>query len=165
MTGSIGKRLEEIREEMDLSLRDMAKKVGVSVSTWQRLIADGNPPKGETLLRLADMGFSSDWILTGEGPMHAPGLAEQGQEAFTSSPTGSSNVSDPELLALINDTITRVYEDEGNFISPADMGRVAAKKYAAILNASNQPDERRIMVKLFEAELRQQVQETHRDDN
>lgn len=163
---NIASRLLKIRNTIALSQRAMAEKAGLSPRAWQAFENGTNVPSGQTLIKLAELGFNTDWILTGRGTMsfddtETPESAELASDTLSNPLKSVSNkaliVSAPELLAKINDTINRVYRDEGGRISPADMGRIAADKYAAILNTSDDPDERLVMVRLFETELRSQI--------
>lgn len=58
-------RLKEIRMGLGISQKELAQKVGVSLTTIQNYEA-GQFPKGEHLLSLASaLSYSTDWLLTG----------------------------------------------------------------------------------------------------
>jgi transcriptional regulator with XRE-family HTH domain len=61
-------RFKEIREFCGLDQGAMADRVDVKRNTWGRYEA-GDMPTGATLDKLAEMGFSVDWLLTGRGSM------------------------------------------------------------------------------------------------
>jgi phage repressor protein C with HTH and peptisase S24 domain len=61
-----GERFVEVREICGVSITEMAEKAGVGRDTWRRYEA-GDLPTGQVLARLREMGFSIDWLLTGEG--------------------------------------------------------------------------------------------------
>lgn len=64
------KRFAAIRGDLGLSQTEMAEKAGVQRDSWRRYEA-GALPNGETLERIAAMGFSIDWLLTGKGEMRS----------------------------------------------------------------------------------------------
>ncbi len=68
--GEIADRIAEVRAATGLSQRAIAQKIGISVRTWQEIESGKNVPSGETLLKIAELGFSPGWILTREGQMH-----------------------------------------------------------------------------------------------
>lgn len=70
---TVGNRLRAIRAELGLSQKAMAQHFGLGESGWKDFELRDRAPKGEVLAKLVDMGFSSDWILTGEGEMRRVG--------------------------------------------------------------------------------------------
>ena len=78
---NMGDRLRAIRSDLGGSQKDMAKRFGLGETTWQTLELQGRAPKGEVLAQLVEMGFSVDWLLTGDGQMRRdaarPPLDEQ----------------------------------------------------------------------------------------
>jgi phage repressor protein C with HTH and peptisase S24 domain len=66
---SIADRLRQIRATLDLNQREMAAKVGLSSTSWQRLELEDRPPNGDAQIELIKLGFSIDWLLTGRGSM------------------------------------------------------------------------------------------------
>ena len=67
-TEEMGERLAQIRTSLAINQSAMAKLIGVERDSWRRY-EGGDMPNGKPLARLASMGFSVDWILTGEGSM------------------------------------------------------------------------------------------------
>lgn len=63
---SMADRLRHIRAEFGLSQREMAEKLGVGMSTYQSY-ETSRIPKGQVFIRLAELGFDGNWLLTGEG--------------------------------------------------------------------------------------------------
>ena len=153
MSENVGSRLKLARNSIGLSIRSMARTINVSMSTWQRIETTNDIPSGETLLKIAELGFNTHWILTGQGSMRLDAPLESADSERHAYAT-----SDPELLARLNGVINKVYKDTEGRVSPEDMGRIAAEKYASILEASDDPDERLIMAKLFETELRKEIE-------
>jgi phage repressor protein C with HTH and peptisase S24 domain len=66
---SIADRLRQIRASLGVNQREMAEKVGLSSTSWQRLELEDRPPQGEAQIELIKLGFSIDWLLTGRGSM------------------------------------------------------------------------------------------------
>lgn len=69
------KRFAAIRAEFGVNQATMAEKAGVQRDSWRRY-ESGALPNGETLERIAAMGFSLDWLLTGRGSMRVEGGGE-----------------------------------------------------------------------------------------
>lgn len=70
MREDIGVRLKAIRDNLGLSQQRMADTVGLSLKGWQNIELGRNVPNGETLLKIAEQGFSPSWVLLGIAPMH-----------------------------------------------------------------------------------------------
>lgn len=66
---SLGERLKQLRESINLSQTKMAKEIGTNPQTWRVYEADKSVPGGNVLEALAKMGFNVNWILTGDGPI------------------------------------------------------------------------------------------------
>ncbi|MFT0892252.1 helix-turn-helix domain-containing protein [Pseudochelatococcus sp. G4_1912] len=153
MSKNVAERLRELRESLGLSQRQMSTVAGLSSRGWQKIESGLSIPGGQTLMKLMEYGFNPAWILTGHGLMTLSDVS--GRLVENKSTQSSSIACDPELLSRINGIISRVYTSMDAHISPEDMGRLAAGKYASILQASSDPAERLIMAKLFEIELKQ----------
>jgi transcriptional regulator with XRE-family HTH domain len=67
---NIGQRFAAMRADLGLNQTEMAEKTGVKRDSWRRY-ESGDLPTGETLERIALMGYSIDWLLTGRGAMKA----------------------------------------------------------------------------------------------
>lgn len=66
---SVGKRLRQVRRELGLNQTEMGKllhKKQRAVSYYEQ----GRLPDQKALKILYSLGFSIDWLLTGEGKMH-----------------------------------------------------------------------------------------------
>lgn len=159
MVSAIGSRLRQVREELSFAQKSMSSKLGLGPSTWQKIELGHNMPSGETLLRVAELGFSPSWILTGKGRMHLDDSDTDHGDHLGEGIFSKDGFRSPsqDLLAKVLATIIQSYRDEGEQISPVDMARLAADKYAAILMTSQYPAEQLVMVRLFEVELRKQV--------
>jgi hypothetical protein len=66
---TIGDRLKAVRADVGDDQKSMSRRFGLGDTTWQRLELDGRAPKGDVLAKLVDMGYSADWLLTGQGEM------------------------------------------------------------------------------------------------
>jgi transcriptional regulator with XRE-family HTH domain len=83
-----GKRLRLIRKsfgETQAEFGSRFAKTGPAVSNYER----GRLPEDEILKALFQMGFSIDWLLSGEGSMHRYGRSG-GRIDVTRSPSGKS---------------------------------------------------------------------------
>ncbi len=66
----IGKRLKILREKLGLSQSEFAKKIGTSQGYLSELERNLKKPGSDLLLSLKRLfNVSTDWLLTGEGPM------------------------------------------------------------------------------------------------
>ncbi len=66
---NIASRLKAVRESLELSQRDMAKKLEISLGGLQSYESGKSVPGGNVLESLARLGFNVDWLLTGKGEM------------------------------------------------------------------------------------------------
>lgn len=64
---------------------------------------------------------------------------------------------DEELHGRVVDGISRVYAEEGWKLPPIDLGRIAARTYADLVNACGDPDEQRVGLKLALEQLRRRL--------
>ena len=79
---TFGDRLTAAREATGLSVRDLAQRVGVKVTTMQAWEDDLKEPRANRLSMLAGMlGVSLRWLLTGEGAGVSAPMAEDGVQA------------------------------------------------------------------------------------
>lgn len=65
----IASRLKSLRESLELSQREMAKKLEISLGGLQSYESGKSVPGGNVLEALARLGFNVNWLLTGEGEM------------------------------------------------------------------------------------------------
>jgi phage repressor protein C with HTH and peptisase S24 domain len=75
----VRERLRQIRGYLDLNQKEMASLLGLGSTSWQRLELEDRPPQGDVLAKLVAMGFSSDWLLTGDGEMRRDDPAVSGR--------------------------------------------------------------------------------------
>lgn len=67
MSERFGDRLRGIRKEHGKSQKEWAEEMGVVARTLQRYEDGTKLPSGEFFLQLIMMGYSIDWLLTGDG--------------------------------------------------------------------------------------------------
>jgi len=58
-------RLKEIRKELGYTQKEMAKTCGVAYATLQRYEKGSDFPAGTLFLKIAELGYNLDWLLTG----------------------------------------------------------------------------------------------------
>lgn len=142
---------------MKLSQRELANILGISHGSWQVAEAGSSVPGGQTITKLAELGFDANWILTGKGAMRLAEIeASSGAEAETPS-NKASNVIDPLLLSRITDAIAATYKEFHAGLSPRDLGFLGAEKYTEIVMAADSPDEYPAMLKLMIAHIRKEL--------
>ncbi|MDM8561041.1 helix-turn-helix transcriptional regulator [Candidatus Parabeggiatoa sp. HSG14] len=67
---TIGKRLKNAIKNKGLKLTEFAKKSEIPYRNLQGYIADEMIPGGKSLIKIAELGVSTDWLLTGKGEMY-----------------------------------------------------------------------------------------------
>lgn len=66
-------RLKNIREDLVKTQKEMASMLGIAPRTWQNYEEGIHDPSWKVIEGLVEMGFNANWILSGEGHMHAGG--------------------------------------------------------------------------------------------
>jgi transcriptional regulator with XRE-family HTH domain len=130
-------RFAEIRAALGFNGTEMASAAGVNRDTWRRYEA-GDLPNGETLSKLAALGFSVDWILTGNGPMRL-GLAEE-SAAFEGAPSAPPIASD--LLMQIFEALARLNHEEKQRVPPAGHAKIVAQLYNDLSQITDEAERR-----------------------
>jgi transcriptional regulator with XRE-family HTH domain len=146
-------RLKMARDFCGESQQGMAVRLGVPYRTYQGYEIGNSEPKSKVLERLVELGFSSHWVLTGTGPLRAEELAG----APAARPSHSAMQLDEELSARVVDGISRLYKAENVGLSAMDLGRMAARLYADLVNAYDDPAERQVGLKLALEQLRREL--------
>lgn len=93
-------RLAHIRVQAgETNQKAMSLRLGLSPNAWRLMETGRGLPSADTLLRLAELGFSPTWVLTGQGPMRLDGDADHNGGA-ASAPPGAmpSETAEPEAL-------------------------------------------------------------------
>ena len=101
MTDTLQSRLKVVRSTLRLGAGDMADRVGLKDrKSWERYERGQNVPKADILETLVGLGFSSEWLLTGEGPMRRE-------------PMSATQAAAEELLAAVRGARRDVNEGLG----------------------------------------------------
>jgi hypothetical protein len=131
----------------------MAKKTGCTGTTWQNYEYGRTMPGGAQLERLARLGFSIHWLLTGDGDMLIVG-AEQPPTAARGAPPDTPDAPsktvaeqgvmalDAELMGRVVDAIRAVYKAQGQGLPDRTLGEIAARWYGDIAAVSADPGDR-----------------------
>lgn len=121
-------RLETVRTDLDEpSALSMSKRLGLGPNTWRLLEEGANLPSSATLLKLAELGFSPGWVLTGTGSMRGDGKTDQ---------VGQTTPLEPVMMARTVEFVIRFCLKEGIEAVPEQIGRIAVQKYQEIWNIS-----------------------------
>lgn len=67
---SMGKRLEEIRHDLGLSVSEFVDQLNIGKSAYYNYRNGDRPIPGDVLQILSQMGFDTNWVLTGQGSMY-----------------------------------------------------------------------------------------------
>ena len=120
---SVSERLRAVREHLGKTQREMSSQLSLGVNTWQTYERDINLPSAQALLRLADLGFSLDWLATGEGTMlRAAGPTKP-------APTEGEPQLDEALLADAIEVLEEWLAQREATLSSAKKARAAAALY------------------------------------
>lgn len=66
---TLGERVKMIREDSGKTQKDMAGLVDIGLRTWQQYEEGVHDPSWKVVVKLTELGFSADWLATGEGLM------------------------------------------------------------------------------------------------
>ena len=166
---SIKARLVKIRNTLGKSQREISEFLGISFRGWQTLEYGKANPSAETLIKLREKGFSTDWILSGQGDMRldvngnqegsqTPESAfETPSNPLKSAPDKDFNAVPDELYARVFEAVTKTYDELKIRISPRVLGELISAKSKELAAVSNDSDEWPGMVKLMAAQIRQEL--------
>jgi len=62
-------RLKYVREDLNKSQKEIAAQIGISFRSWQDYELGKNVPGSAVITELIKLGYNSNWILSGEGPI------------------------------------------------------------------------------------------------
>lgn len=153
-TEGLAQRFREMRGKLGFERQeDFAKSLGRSrnsISAYERGQA---APDGETLMRLAQLGVNIQWLLTGQGAMRA------GDDSLPAIAVAAGAAPlDEDLMAAIADGVAQTYKQEGARLSEGDKGRLIARIHNDLVAAYDDPDERKIGLKVALQQLRRDLQ-------
>jgi len=75
---TLGGRLVHARETLDISISQLARRLGVETKTLQAWETDRSEPRSNKLLTIAGiLNISPAWLLTGEGERPGEGAADR----------------------------------------------------------------------------------------
>lgn len=127
------------------SVNSFAEKSGVPEASVRSYLRGALPgiDKAAALARAGNVSLDWLWFGQDEGPSGATAVA---------------GTLDAELMGRVTDAIVRLYKEERVSLAPIDLGRLAARKYAEIVSATESPEERLTMIKLMVVQLRAELQ-------
>lgn len=116
----LGARAKAVRKEKGKTQAEMAKFLGLSTTTWQKIERDEGLPNGETLMLFEKLGVNPGWLLTGLGPKYI-GAADQ-----------SHFEHDVQVIAKLGDLVSRVHKELGIRLPAGQESAEAVKLYAVL---------------------------------
>lgn len=125
-------RLRSVRRHLQLSSSDMATSVGLkNRKSWEGYEKGLNSPKVDVVCKLAEIGISPRWLLTGEGEIgdEKSGLPLSSAEESLADEAAID-------IAVLRDILEQAHEAnrrEALFGSAAEMARGVALGYAMIM--------------------------------
>jgi len=173
---------------MGVSQREMGNILSISPGSWRVAENGSSVPGGQTLIRLAELGFDTNWILTGKGNMRLEpeqtGLPEKLQAPFkTASKAGQERSEqpvnphevyratvttsgvDPELLGRVTGMVATLYRQHGKTLSHADAAKTAAPYYDRLrgIAVTGDEDERLALLGILRVWLEKDLTTTASD--
>jgi len=77
----LSERLKQAREFTGKGQKEMSRLAGVSYRVWQSYEAGKVTPGGKVFESLSNMGFNTNWLLTGEGEMRIDADGKQKKDS------------------------------------------------------------------------------------
>lgn len=148
----IAGRVLLVREELGLSQKAMAAKLGISYRSWQGLEGGRNVPSGETLLQFKEIGINPGWILTGLGPKN---LVEDETYLYQ-----KNAIVDADLMLDIKELVKRLHKEVGIVLRDDDIDRKAIQHYNEyMLDDTDMSDleEVTLWLKMLEKRLKREI--------
>lgn len=154
---TIGQRLKRLRGTMSREV--FASKIAVHRETLSKYERGVVQPGADVLGRIrAVTGADMNWLLTGKGEAIS---ATDSAAAIAKTPAAPL---DEELMGRLVDGILTVYKEEGVRLPPVDLGRLVARFQTDLVAAYDDPDERRIGLKMVLQKLRSDLRAHPSDD-
>lgn len=123
---AIGTRITSIRGSV--LQPDMARRLGVSKTTYSRWERGVREIGADGLKRLVELGWNPMWLLTGEGPERLEALQDKGSEVVA---TQSQPAQLPDLKIAIKLTEEAL---DGRTLGPDDYAQLVTLIYDALVN-------------------------------
>ena len=184
MSKEVGLRIKQVRHAIGFPQKKVPEGLNIGAGTWQKIERGDNLPSGETLMKIAELGFNPGWILTGEGSMYLKKndteKTEQGQESsiekskrtlesFSSNdlnrPTNDYANAYDELIGRVFEAVANVYDETNRRLSRRNMAELASSKSREIWDISQNPDDWPPMVQLIAVQLKRKLQKEIYTDN
>ena len=137
-------RIRQIRESIGITQETMSQRLGLGDSTWQKYELGISQPNSKALIAISDLGFSIDWILTGEGEMR--------RDAKT------VDQVDSQLLGRCAEAVGRLYKELNIHLQEKELGEMAAEAYDDIKAGSDDKEEHPAILKGWIAQRRRTLQ-------
>ncbi|MBN2429425.1 MAG: helix-turn-helix transcriptional regulator [Deltaproteobacteria bacterium] len=125
---SIAARLKAARESLGKSQKEMANTLSASFRAWQDYEAGNNVPGGRVFEALARLGFNTNWLLIGEGPMRLDG---EGHQGAATGPEGGDQL-DTELIGEIIEEVERGLQKNNLQLPPEKLRKLVFVIYDGV---------------------------------
>lgn len=125
---SLGERALAVRKRTGKTQAEMAKFLGVSTATWQKIERNEGIPSGETLLNFIKLDVNPGWILTGLGP-----------ELVTYYPINQPAVVDRKLFDAIAGMVEQKYSSESVEIGRVEFSSHVVDAYNRLIERADDP--------------------------
>lgn len=135
------------------SVNAFAKKCGLSESLVRKYLSGSLPGLDKASLMAQQLNVTVDWLATGRGPMRPDAVIETPEGERIAVEAKASAPMDEELMARLVDGIMAEYKAANVGLPPRDLGRMAARMHADLVDLYDDPDERIIGLKALLRQL------------
>ncbi len=135
----------------------LARLAGISQSGISRYLKGGEPARPILLALSRAAGVRIEWLMTGQEPMRPGEMAETRAPAPESRPPAPAPALDHALFGLLNEALTRLYQEENARVGPRGWGALLAEKYEEIVSSTDDPEERKAMINLIITQQRKAI--------
>jgi transcriptional regulator with XRE-family HTH domain len=142
---SLGERALTVRKRAGKTQAEMAKFLGVSTATWQKIERNEGIPSGETLLSFVKLDVNPGWILTGLGP-----------ELMTDYPASQSKLLDRKLFDAIAIIADQICASEEMDLTRVEFSRYVVDAYNRLIERADDPtdvDELKVLLPWLKRQL------------
>ncbi|MBF0333171.1 MAG: helix-turn-helix transcriptional regulator [Alphaproteobacteria bacterium] len=169
----IAERLVKAREALSLDRKALAAALDWNLSTLGDYELGACQPSFEFLGRLAGLGISLDWLITGRGEIWSDAALSEGRDAeiarlhltIAHMKVGAAAPGslDSVLMGRIVDAIRAAYREQGQQVPDRTLGELAAAWYSEIVRAGDEQADRMMALGAKAALFRQELSATARD--